>query len=245
MGAKGDDRWDGASVPRAGIAVRVGSGSDAPSAASLHARQIAEGFLSFLGVPFLTRLYRRIAISPGSFVLVATGPPMLEDLEPGARVARPGGDGAVVGFVAGATDVGRLYRSFLWHDGARAGLEAAGSLLRGWRRAVETLRHGTGAGQGRGVELLAIAVEPRGEGHGVGTALVGSFLDEVVRRGGRSAFVVVAADNIRAVALYGRAGFRTAETFELHAGSTSLLLQWDLDVAGAESGVPPGPPGLP
>jgi ribosomal protein S18 acetylase RimI-like enzyme len=214
MGANGGQRRGGP----ADIAVRTGAESDATGAASLHADQIAEGFLSFLGPRFLTRLYRRIILSPDAFVLVA------DDA------------GRVVGFIAGAGDIGRLYRSFLWHDGVRAGVDAAGRLLRGWRRAIETLRHGSGQGTGRGVELLAIAVDPANEGNGVGTRLVTQFLSEVGRRGGDSAFVVVAAANQRAIALYERSGFRTEDTFELHAGTTSLLLQWDRPAPGPVDG---------
>ena len=43
---------------------------DAAAAAALHAGQIGEGFLTFLGPRFLRRLYRRVARTPGSFLLV-------------------------------------------------------------------------------------------------------------------------------------------------------------------------------
>jgi ribosomal protein S18 acetylase RimI-like enzyme len=69
--------------------------------------------------------------------------------------------------------------------------------------------------------------------------LVAAFLDEVVRRGGRAAYVVVASHNQGAIRLYERAGFTRHEEFELHAGSSSLLLQWD----GAADG--PGGGGTP
>jgi ribosomal protein S18 acetylase RimI-like enzyme len=207
MGSNGGRR---PSRPEAAPIVRVGRGSDAPVAASLHAGQIAGGFLSFLGVGFLTRLYRRISLSPDSFLLVAEA------------------EGRVVGFVAGSGDVGGLYRSFLWHDGAAAALSVAGRLLRRWRLAVETLRHGSadGGGKGEGVELLAIAVEPGHQGAGVGGALVGSFLDRVGQGPGRVAYVVVASDNAGAIGLYRRAGFAVDQEFELHSGASSLLMQW-------------------
>jgi ribosomal protein S18 acetylase RimI-like enzyme len=195
--------------PEAAPVVRVGSGSDAPMAASLHADQIAGGFLSFLGAGFLTRLYRRISLSPDSFLLVAEA------------------DGRVVGFVAGSGDVRGLYRSFLWHDGAAAALSVAGRLLRRWRLAVETLRHGSGdgGGKGEGVELLAIAVEPGRQGAGIGGALVGAFLERVDQGPDHAAYVVVAGDNAGAIGLYRRAGFAVAQEFELHSGASSLLMQ--------------------
>jgi ribosomal protein S18 acetylase RimI-like enzyme len=188
--------------------VRPGTPADATSAARLHVERITDGFLSFLGPAFLTRLYRRIVASPGAFLVVAVA------------------DGRTVGFVAGCDDVGRLYRRFLVRDGVPAALGAAGRLLSGWRRALETLRHGGGAGTGAGVELLAIAVDPAAEGAGVGARLVGAFLDRVRADGGDRAYVVVAEGNDRAVRLYGRAGFVRSDRFELHAGTPSLVLQW-------------------
>ena len=204
-------------------AVRPATPVDAGSAARLHVEQIGDGFLALLGPRFLTLLYRRITSSDGSFLLVADA------------------DARVVGFVAGSGDVSGLYRAFLLHDGVRATLAAAGRLLTGWRRAFETLRHGSGdgAGRGRGTELLAIAVDSAEQGAGIGARLVGSFLDEVVRRGGSSAYVVVASHNGGAIRLYERAGFTRSQEFELHAGATSLLLQWDLGDGGPDGGGAP------
>jgi ribosomal protein S18 acetylase RimI-like enzyme len=192
------------------LVIRSASESDAPTVASLHAGQITEGFLSFLGPGFLARLYRRIVRSPESFLLVAES------------------QRRVVGFIAGTADVGRLYRTFLWRDGAGAALGVAGRLLRSWRRVIETLRHGSGDGVGRGegVELLAIAVEPGHQGAGVGGALVGSFLDRVGHGPDGAAYVVVASDNAGAIGLYQRAGFVVDQEFELHSGAASLLMQW-------------------
>lgn len=195
----------------AGLTVRVGNDEDADVAARLHAEQITEGFLSFLGPRFLRRLYRRISRSPDSFLLIADE------------------GGTVVGYVAGSADVGRLYRSFVVRDGLPAALGAAGRIVRSWRRVLETFRHGSsgGVGTGRGPELLAIAVDPDQKGRGVGRALVTSFLAEVARRGHDAAYVVVGADNAPAVALYQRAGFVTVGRFELHPGVTSCLMQFD------------------
>ncbi len=195
---------------------RLATPADAQAAAHLHVARIDQGFLSVLGPRFLGRLYRRICLDPGSFLLVAV------------RGDRPGSD-AVVGFVAGSVDVPGLYRSFLWRDGLVAAVPALGHLVVHWRRVVETLRHGSsdGAGTGRGAELLAIAVDRSTEGRGVGGALVAAFMDQLAERAVDAAHVVVGADNEGAVALYRGAGFEAVERFELHPGTESLLLQWD------------------
>lgn len=193
-----------------GMMLRTGTERDAAAVASLHAGQISEGFLAILGSQFLRRLYRRIARTPGCFLLV------IED------------DGKAVGFLAGSTNVRALYRSFLLRDGAATALACGGRLLRSWRRVMETLRHGTG-GAVSGAELLAIAVDPTAQGRGAGTLLVEGFLSEIGRRGQRAAYVVVAEHNKTAVALYQRHGFHMVERFELHTGTPSLVMQWASD----------------
>jgi ribosomal protein S18 acetylase RimI-like enzyme len=192
------------------VRVRPGTVSDADAAAEMHAAQISQGFLSVLGPRFLARLYRRISLDPGSFLIMGES------------------DGDVVGFIAGSTDVGGLYRTFLVHDGVAAALGSCWHLISQWRRVVETLRHGSGgAGAGRGAELLAVAVDGSFQGRGTGWTLVTAFLSEVSARGGDAAHVVVGADNAAAVSLYRRAGFAEIERFELHSGTESLLMQWD------------------
>jgi ribosomal protein S18 acetylase RimI-like enzyme len=190
-----------------GLLLRPGTEADAAAAAALHAGQINEGFLAILGPGFLSRLYRRVARVPGSFLLV---------VEDGTTT---------IGFLAGSTDVRGLYRSFLLRDGAAAALSCAGRLLRSWRRVRETLGHGTGEAAD-GAELLSVAVDPAARGRGAGTLLVEGFLAEIKRRGQDAAHVVVGADNHTAIALYGRAGFTTGRHFELHPGTESLVMRW-------------------
>lgn len=190
-----------------GLRLRDGTVEDAGAAATLHAGQISEGFLSMLGPAFLTRLYRRVVRTPGSFLLIVQDGP------------------ATAGFLAGSSDVSGLYRSFLLRDGAVAALSCAGRLVHSWRRVLETLRHGA-TGAAGGPELLAVAVHPALRGRGAGTLLVKGFLREVAQRGQDTAHVVVAANNESAIALYTRAGFGVAERFELHEGTESLLMCW-------------------
>jgi ribosomal protein S18 acetylase RimI-like enzyme len=193
------------------VVVRPGTVADAATAARLHAGRIDEGFLSRLGPRFLGHLYRRIARSTSSFLIIA---------ERG---------GTTAGFVAGATDVGALYKQFLLRDGVVASATSAPQLFRAWRRALETLRHGarpSAADSGPVAELLAVAVDTEFRGQGVGDQLVDAFLRVTRRRGASVAHVVVGRDNRRAVALYERAGFQLVEYFEMHPGTTSMLMEW-------------------
>jgi ribosomal protein S18 acetylase RimI-like enzyme len=187
--------------------LRVGTVNDAAVVAALHAGQISEGFLASLGPRFLRKLYRRVTLVPDSFVLVVEQA------------------GTTVGFLAGSTDVAGLYKEFVWRDGVAAALTCGGRLIRSLGRAVETFRHGSG-GAGEGAELLAIAVDPSARGKGAGTLLVEGFLAEILRQRQNAAHVVVGADNATAIELYGRAGFRTVQQFEMHPGTESLVMQW-------------------
>jgi ribosomal protein S18 acetylase RimI-like enzyme len=188
--------------------VRRGHASDAEACASLHSKEIATGFLSALGPAFLRRLYRRVAACEGSFLLIAQD------------------EGGTAGFLAGSVAVGRLYRTFLIRDSVAAAARAPLALAKSWRSVMETLRHGRG-GESSGAELLAVAVDPVRRGRGTGRMLVERFLEESRALGATSATVVLGSENQPAMNLYRRAGFSSQRTFEMHRGTTSVLMRRD------------------
>jgi ribosomal protein S18 acetylase RimI-like enzyme len=193
------------------VSIRLAVEADAPRLAELHAARITEGFLPTLGPDFLTRLYRRIARSPGAF----------------AEVTTADGDPTVAGFAAAAIDTGRLYREFVRHDGVSAGLRAAPRLLRSWRRALETLRYPASATDLPAAEILAVAVDECAGGRGLGRALVDAATAELHARGVDRVKVVVGADNAIARRMYSACGFAVADRLELHEGAVSEVLVWN------------------
>ena len=217
---------EGCGVPPVQNIVKPATQGDVSEIAQLHVTAINEGFLSSLGVRFLRRLYARIATSRHGFLIVAHDGGESDDGPP-----------RVIGFVAGATSLGALYREFLVKDGFQAAVSSAPQLVRSLPGVFETLRYGAPGPRGEsglvredrvpGVpesELLAIAVAEGGRRRGTGAALVAAFQSAAAVRGSRSARVVVGADNHGAIALYEDSGFRTVRHLELHAGTTSLLL---------------------
>ena len=191
------------------VALRPGGPADVAAVARLHARMIAEGFLSSLGERFLRRLYRRILRTGGSVLIVA------DDA------------GTVAGFVAGSRDVAGLFAEFARRDALVAAAGSPWRVLRSWRRVLETRRLGRDAGRaesGDG-ELLAIAVGEAWRGGGVGRRLVDALLAAMGEAGARTVDVVVGSDNDAAVALYRRAGFSPVRSLEVHRGTPSLLLR--------------------
>jgi ribosomal protein S18 acetylase RimI-like enzyme len=203
------------------VVIRPGTAADAGPVARLHAELISEGFLAHLGPRFLSHLYRCIASGPDSFLIVATAAP--------SPAAGRDGTGAplIAGFVAGALDLRALYRRFALRHGLVAALSSLPRLVTALPRVWETLRHGAASPdpETSGAELLSVAVAPAWRGRRVGALLVDGFLAELDRRGIADAQVVVGADNASAVALYEQAGFARARTFELHRGTTSLVMR--------------------
>jgi ribosomal protein S18 acetylase RimI-like enzyme len=179
------------------MSIRSAQRSDLRQVAELHADRISEGFLPTLGIPFLERLYRRVAASDDAFVFVA---------DDGERVA---------GFCAGAADITALYKRFLLHDGLAAGL-----------RVIETLQYPSGGDDLPRAEILAVAVAGEAGGRGVGRALLSASTQAFLALGVHAAKVVTTADNEAALALYTGCGFTTAATVVVHGGTQSRVLVW-------------------
>jgi ribosomal protein S18 acetylase RimI-like enzyme len=189
--------------------LRAGRAGDAAAVAALHAERIGEGFLVTLGPRFLTRLYRRVALSPTAVLLVA---------EDGDRI---------VGFVAAATSTRRLYGDFFRHDAVPAGWAAAPAVIRAPRRVWETLRYGSAGDHDLpAAEVLSIAVAADAEGQGIGGALLVAALEALAEAGAPAARVVTAVGNDPALAMYERAGFRRRTRTEVHAGVPQEVLVW-------------------
>jgi ribosomal protein S18 acetylase RimI-like enzyme len=218
---------DGVTGPASGapVSVRLGTVADADTVARLHIALIDTGFLASLGPRFLRRLYRRMALSPDSFLLIAVGRP---GETPTSDAIVPG----VAGFVTGSIHLGALYRRFLLRDGVVAAAVCLPKLLRSWRLALDTLGHGTG-GRGaefEGAEMITLGVDPAWRGRHVSKALIDGFLAELTRRGESTATqLFVAEDNATALALYDRYGFFVADRYEHHRGTVSLLMRRPAD----------------
>ena len=195
------------------LAIRKARRSDAVGISRMHMENISTGFLSSLGLGFLTRLYQAMIEWPQATVLVA---------DAGA---------GPVGFVAGVADTGAFYKHFIMRSAIPAGLAALPTLIRpsGFRKAWETLRYSEeegGAGAGVEAELLSMAVDPPFRGQGLGHRLGVELLSEPVITEGGAVKVVVGAANPVAIAAYQKMGFVDAGSIEIHAAETSRVLVW-------------------
>ena len=101
------------------------------------------------------------------------------------------------------------------------------AIMRAPHSVFETLRYGLRSGaNAAGAEILATAVAADRAGQGIGTTLVRAAVDELRRRGARTAHVVTAADNRAAARAYERGGFRASGHREVHRGVAQQLLVW-------------------
>jgi ribosomal protein S18 acetylase RimI-like enzyme len=193
------------------VIVRPAAPRDVARVAELHVDRIHEGFLATFGTAFLRRLYRRALLSPEAFVLVAAG---------GEH------DSPVVGFVAGAHDLARLYRTFLLRDGLVAGVMAAPRLARSLPRVFETLRYPATTDELPRAEVLAVAVAADRTGQGVGHRLVDAAMSEFGARDTPAVKVVAGSANRPALRLYEGCGFARRRTITIHGQARSEVLVW-------------------
>jgi ribosomal protein S18 acetylase RimI-like enzyme len=193
-------------------AVRSATAADAPRLAELHASRIGEGFLSSLGPRFLTRLYRRVALSPNAFAIVVSDGDTDRD--------------RVVAFAAAAADVNRFYKEFLVRDGVIAGLRSAPRVVRSIPRVLETLRYPALTSELPKAEILAVATDAAAQGRGYGGIALDGATSELERRGCTTAKVVAGAANDSALRMYRRHGFETRAEISVHGDAPSEVLVW-------------------
>jgi ribosomal protein S18 acetylase RimI-like enzyme len=176
-------------------------------AATLHVRVIHHGLLPLLGVDFLTKMYRCIAIAPESGVWALVD-----------------GD-KFVGFIAGCASVGRTYRWLIVNCGIGLAFTAgsalfqfsilgklASILLYPFRR-----RKALATTLPPEAELLAIAIDENEYGKGYGKQLVDTLEASLCHWGVREYRVLTNIAESKSNAFYRAIGFAPAGTIKHHA----------------------------
>ena len=174
----------------------------AQGAAALHIEGIHMGFISSLGIDFVSALYRAIAESPESFGYVALN------------------EGNVVGFATFTTNLKGLYKSIMKKNMFRFGFLLFGKMF-SWkmiRKIFETLFYPSRIKkyQFPEAEFLSMAVSPAARGHGLATRFVKTGFQECQRRGIKE-LKILAATTIGPVnKMYEKFGFKVAAQIENH-----------------------------
>ena len=183
-------------------------------AAKLHCALITEGFLTTLGVPFLTLLYRSIDQDNGSAFLVE-------------KV-----NGEVVGFVTGASGLGRIYKRLLLQPhrllfALRGCLFSPLKIYRIFEILMFSIRK-KGTAKLPSEELLTIVVRKDFQGNGSAERLFWSLCNHFASKGIDSFKIVVGGNLDRAHAFYKKMGCIPCVELQVHRGGNSMVYIKDL-----------------
>jgi GNAT superfamily N-acetyltransferase len=170
--------------------------------AKLHIEGIHKGFLSSLGVDFVTSLYKAIAQSKDSFGYVAVK------------------EGKVVGFASFTTNLNQLYKSVVSKNGLRFFFLLSCRMF-SWsaiRKIFETLFYPSRIKKINlpKAEFLSMVISPDARGHGLATRFVKTGFEECMRRGVRELKILAAEEIIPINKMYEKFGFQIATKIENH-----------------------------
>jgi len=184
--------------------------------AELHIANINQGFLSTLGIGFVSLMYQAIDECDDAVLLVAHV------------------NGQAVGFVAGGAGMGSIYRRMLryWPRLFLELLPSAFSLSR-VRRIFEILRYSRSGGVSTlpAAEFLSIAVDPTFRGQGHAQSIYGELCTHFRQRGVPAFKIVVGAALAPAHQFYQRMGASAVEQIAVHQGESSTVYVQTLSAA--------------
>ena len=176
--------------------------------AELHVANINRGFLSTLGIGFVALMYRAIDECENSIFFVEEH------------------DGRVIGFVAGATGMGPIYKRMLryWPRLIVAMLPSMVFPRRIWR-IFEIMRYGSGKPSVvlPNAELLSIAVDAEHRGQGHAEALYRRLVDYFQVRGDPAFKITVGNALAPAHKFYLRMGAVPVTEIQVHKGELSTV----------------------
>jgi len=162
--------------------------------AALHIQCISTGFISSMGIDFVTSLYDAIVKSKSSLGVVAVR------------------NEKVIGFVAFTTNLNKLYKSIIRRKGLKFALLLAGNVLslRRVKKIFETLFYPARTKKINlpPAELLSIAVAPEERRKGLAGQLIKKGLRLYRKTGVDKVKVLIGADNKAGNKLYLKTGFK-------------------------------------
>jgi ribosomal protein S18 acetylase RimI-like enzyme len=178
--------------------------------AKLHIEGIDRGFISSLGIEFVTALYEAIAEDQSCFGII--------DSE----------SNEVLGFVAFTTDIKKLYKSIIRKKGLRFAFLLANKMFSFNRikRVLETLLYPNKVNDDDmdlpEAELLSIVISPKARRMKQATQLIQKGFEHCYNNAIDTLKVMVAADNQAANRLYQRCGFVFAKQIDSHGVPSNI-----------------------
>jgi len=178
--------------------------------AALHIQCISTGFISSMGIDFVTSLYEAIAQSKSSFGVVAVR------------------DDKVVGFAAFTSNINKLYKSIVWRKGLKFALLLAGHILSLKRiiKMLETLFYPARIKNMDlpSAELLSIAVAGEEQRKGLAGKLIEKGFQHYKKVGIDKVKVLIGADNKAGNKLYLKHGFELAGQINNHGVLSNIYI---------------------
>lgn len=181
--------------------------------ARLHERWIPSGFLSLLGVGFLTRLYASIAGD-----------------SQGILIAAKDSNGKIVGFVSGTISLRSIYhrlvrRHFAFLSFLSLKCIFLPKILKRIRENMKYSAQGVAGGKGASAELLSIVVDGSVRGTGIAQGLFKELKDAFRQKGVDRFKILVGSQLVAAQKFYVKAGAVEVEEIELHQGERSFVYE--------------------
>ena len=182
----------------------------ARQASALHIQSISTGFISSLGIDFVTCLYEEIARSKSSFGVVAVR------------------DSKVLGFAAFTTNINKLYKSIIWRKGLKFALLLAGQMfsLKRLKRMFETLFYPARIKRMNlpSAELLSIAVADKEQRKGLAGEVIEMGLQHYHKTSIDKVKVLIGTENKAGNRLYLKCGFEPVGQFNNHGVLSNIYI---------------------
>lgn len=186
---------------------------DATQIAKIHQQEINQGFLSQLGIKFLSKVYEATIVSPNAFTVIAKD------------------NDKVIGFISGCINVSKFYRDFYKKYVANTFLILVPKIFRisVLKKIFETIRYPRQKEKKLPeAELLTIVVLKSFHGQGIAPKMFEKFLSEMRKRGVRRFKVVVGKKLKRAIGFYEKVGFKFCSSISVHQGEPSRIYIYTL-----------------
>lgn len=194
------------------MVIRRAEKKDYIQIAQLHKEGIKKGFLSSLGMQFLTRLYWAINNEPGAYILVADE------------------NGIVAGFISGVVDIQGFYKRILLRRWFHLMAPLVGYLINVSiiKKVVETVLYGLKTKKNEShasectAEMLSVAVNNNYRGQGVGKKLVDALENFFKKENVKEYTVVTFSLDNSSNGFYNACNFSFAGTFSHHGNIMNI-----------------------
>ena len=184
--------------------------SNSQCVAELHIEGISTGFISSLGIDFVTELYSAISEDENSFGYFANE------------------DGRALGFVTFSCNLGKLYKYVLKKRFLKFAPKIALRMfsISTFRKVIANLLYPSKLKKMNlpEAELLSIVVAEGGRGKGLAGKLVQAGFQECRRRGIDKVKVLVAANNEPANKMYKKCGFELYTQIDSHGVLSNIYV---------------------